>query len=270
MAGAHAVFDFTDYKSYLKARIEESRGFRGYQSQLAKAAGCQRSFLSQVLNGPMDLSREHAAELTRFFGFTSTEAEYFVGLVDYARAGSKQLKEMTRERLAKLRETAQNLSARVKVTEIADAELRSLYYSSWYWSAIHVMVAVPRFQTPQAIADRLGLPLDLVKTALVRLEEAGLVERTGNHWRIGKRDIHLHEGSALTEVNHTNWRQRALINAQLRPKDALHYTSVFTMSRDDAAKLRDLFLNTIVQAREAIGPSPSEELYCYTSDFFRV
>src|SRR5436309_16129314 len=101
---ARPLFTYTSYKAYLIDRIEQNKDLRGYQSQLARAAGCQRSFLSQVLNGKFDLSREHAAELSRFWGLDPLETEYFIGLVDLARAGSGHLRKLTETKLATSRD----------------------------------------------------------------------------------------------------------------------------------------------------------------------
>ena len=53
------IFEFNSYKSYLSHYIETS-GRRGLISELAKAAGCTHSYLSQVLNGKPELTPDHA------------------------------------------------------------------------------------------------------------------------------------------------------------------------------------------------------------------
>lgn len=265
-----SLFDYADYKAFLRDQIAESSAIRGYQSRLADAAGCQRSFLSQVLNADLDLSREHAVELCRFWHFDPVQTEYFVGLVDLARAGTKALRAIVQTRLQALRSESADLKQRLKSEELAGAETQATYYSSWYWTALHLLVGLAEFQSPPDMAARLGLPLELVKATLARLETMGLVERAGGGWRVGKRDIHLPESSPMNEVNHTSWRQRAILNTQRRDREAVHYTSVFTMGRADAAKLRERLRAVIVEMREAIGPSPNEELFCFTADFFEV
>src|SRR5687768_13356982 len=86
------IFNFLDYKKYLKEVIRENRGTHGYKTRLAKAAGCRSSYLSQVLHGNFDLSPEHALGLANFWGLSTTEKDFFIQLVHLARAGTKELK----------------------------------------------------------------------------------------------------------------------------------------------------------------------------------
>ena len=264
------LFKYDDYKIYLRDRIDENQGFRGYQAQLATAAGCQRSFFSQVLRGDMNLSRDHGAELCQFWGLSLEESDYFLALIDLARAGSRALKQMTQTKLAKFKEEALNLSRKFEKKEITDAEARSTYYSSWYWSAIHILVAIPQYNSATAIAERLELPIDLVKNTLIELESFGLVKRSGNTWAVGNRDLHLGEASPLNEMNHTNWRSRAILNVQKKDKDSLHYTSVIAVSTKDSKRIHEILVESIVKSREIVLPSPEEELFCLTCSFFEV
>ncbi len=46
-----SVFSFRSYKEFLKSVTIIHKNERGFQAKLAKACGCQASYLSQVLNG---------------------------------------------------------------------------------------------------------------------------------------------------------------------------------------------------------------------------
>ena len=264
------LFSFQNYKDFIRAQINREGQERGYQARLALQAGCQRSFLSQVLNGDLHLQREHGAELARFWELDEGESEYFIGLIDLARAGTPHLKRLILGRLAQIKETRENLTQRIRGKDFGDLEIGATYYSSWYWTAIHIAVSVPAFRTATALAKRLALPVELVRATLKRLEELGIVKREGQGWNIGPRDVHVPADSPFNEANHANWRYRAIQNIQLNHKDATHYTAVFTMSRADANKLQRTLTDTLVEARRLIAPSPEEELYCLSADFFRV
>src|SRR5438270_8428695 len=133
---------------------------------------------------------------------------------------------------------------------------------------MHILVSIPEYQTAAAISDRLDLPIELVKYALTQLEFMGLVERNENRWRVGKRDIHLPENSVMNELNHTHWRLRALADVQKRSKDSVHYTSIFAVSRADALRIREMVMELVMKSRQVVLPSPEEELFCMTCDFF--
>lgn len=200
------VFEFDDYRGFLKAQIANNKLVRGYQSQLAKAARCQSSFLSQVLANSMDLGYDHAADLAQFWRLEEEETEYFVLLVAQARAQSTRYKKLIKGRLQSLKKDNLNITKTVKQEGIEKGEFETLYYSSWIWSAIHIMAGTPEFNTAKTMSSRLKLPLSLVEISLTKLEKMGLVTKQENGaWRVTKRNIHLSDASLMTQMNHYNW-----------------------------------------------------------------
>jgi uncharacterized protein (TIGR02147 family) len=264
------LFDFTDYKAFIAAKVEENAAHRGYRTQLAQAAQCQKSFFSQVTRSHVHLTPDHAMGLCEFWAFDHVESEYFLALVDHARSGSPRLRAMLAERMRRLRNSRKDITKRAAADEIRDLAAETLYHSSWYWNALHVIVTIPEYQTPQAIANRLGLEHGRVTECLQQLEKMGLVSNHHGRWSMTKKSIHLDRSSAMRETHHTQWRQRAMLDIQKRTDDSIHYNSVFTVSEADAKRLHDLITETIVRSREIIGPSPEEELYCLCTDFFKV
>lgn len=265
-----SVFDFDDYKEFLRGQAKENQEARGYKSAMAAAAGCQRSVFSQVLGGKMELSRDHAAELSRFFALSPDEEEYFVLLVDLARAGSKRLVSLIRRRLGELKMKRVQPSARIAEGNILDAERRTLYYSSWYWSAIHILTSIPEYQIAADISRRLELPLGLVQKTLASLETMGLVKSSGRKWVATKKLIHLASDSPLNEINHSHWRLRAIQDIQRSGDESIHYSSVCALSRADYERLKGMLMEQVMKERELIVPSDEEELYCLSHDLFRI
>lgn len=104
-----SLFEFSNYRDYIRYRLNQKREIRGYHSRIARAAGCQKSFLTQVLKEQLNLSRDHAAALTEFFKFSEQEANYFLALVDFERAGTTSLRRMELQRIERLRKNADNL-----------------------------------------------------------------------------------------------------------------------------------------------------------------
>jgi len=264
------VFQFRDYREFLRAKIRENEHSRGYQSLLAQAAGCQKSLFSQVLSGKGQLTRDHASELAGFFGLDEAQAEYFICLVDVSRAGSRTLKEHIERRLKSLKKQSRQLAERLREDSLEDPTAEMLYYSSWYWSAIHQIVGIPAYQSPVAIAERLSLPRSQVERAIERLKRMGLIEGASESLRVTKKTIHLPPGSPMNESNHANWRQRAIHDVQSGRKASVHYSSVFTMSKADYEKLAELVRDAVKRSRDLILPSKEEELYCLNLDLFRV
>jgi len=264
------VFKFSDYKKFLASKIEENASQRGYRSQLAEAAQCQKSFFSHVTHSHVHLTPDHAYGLCEFWAFDPMESEYFLAMVDHARAGSLRLRSALEVRMRRLREARNDVTKRVEADEIRDRQAETLYHSAWYWNALHVIVAIPDYQTTHAISQRLGLEPARTVECLQQLEKMNLVKQKGGRWTITNKSIHLDRSSPMRESHHTQWRQRAMLDIQKRSEDSVHYNAVFAMSVEDAKRLQDLITEMIVRSRDIIGPSAEEELYCMSTDFFKV
>ena len=87
-----SIFDYTDYKKYLKDGLKQKpKSGHGFKSAMASAIHCQSAYISRVLNGDAHFSLEQAYALNGFLGHSEEEAEFFILLVSYARAGTQPL-----------------------------------------------------------------------------------------------------------------------------------------------------------------------------------
>jgi uncharacterized protein (TIGR02147 family) len=265
------VFQIKEYRDYIRRRIQENRAVRGYQGKLADAAGCQKSFLSQVLNSHVQLTPDHAAGLCRFWALTEDESDYFIGLVNLERAHSPHLKAALTRQLATLRQKQEDFARRFDHAQALSGGEELVYYSSWHYSAIHIALGLPGCRTPRALSERLRLPLPQVLASLAALEGLGIVRKgTGDQWTVARNDLHLAKRSALTAVHHSNWRHKAITRLHERDEWDLNYTGVHSLSARDAERIKDLLREAIADARKIVGPSPEEELVALTCDFFRL
>lgn len=265
-----SLFTFKDYKDYLKVRLSAEKSTRGLVSKMAEACGCQRSYLSQVIHGHVHLTPDHAFGLSRFWEMPSAETEYFLLLVDHARAASISLKKYIESKLSVLAKDHENLSKRLQRPRIEPGEKELVYYSSWHWSAIHILVSIPEFQTVKALSKKLQIPESSIDHCLKTLEEFGLVRFEKDRWIFSSGDLHLPKDSLLVSLHHQNWRQRALLDAQLRNEEGLHYTSVQTMSHRAFEQVKQVILDCIDESSKIAGPSKSEKMTCFGCDFFEV
>jgi uncharacterized protein (TIGR02147 family) len=263
------VFDFSDYRLFLGAQIEANKSIRGYQSRLAEAADCKRSFLSQVLHSHVNLTPDHAAGLCRFWNFNDDETDWYIELLANTRAGSAEMRKVCSRRLNELKKRRANLSDRFKPSRILPKESQIQYYSNWYCAAIHMLTCIPGYNSLTKIANRLNLREGLVRESLQLLEQTGLVKNKQGTWRATDKDIHLPKMSNLNLINHINWRQRAIFNIQLNDEDSLHYTAVHALSKGDIEKIQELMVAAIKKTRDVVVPSPEEELVCVICDVFR-
>jgi uncharacterized protein (TIGR02147 family) len=263
------LFSHRDYKAYLKKRIESEKS-RAYKSRLATAMGTPASFISQVLHTHVELSYEHGFKLSRFWEFSPDEQEYFLTLVQLARAGAKELREFLEAKLDDLREKNKDLSQRFQQPAISTTEEQWTYYTTWHFAAVHLLTTIPSMQKPEAMARRLELPLQQIEFALNSLQRMGLVEKKADRWVSTKKSLHLSRNSPASAANHLIWRQRAIQHIYQDKDPDLHYTTLHTLSKQDAEQLRTMLLECIEKMRALVGPSKEEELVCVCVDYFGV
>jgi len=263
------VFEYPNYKKYISDRLDSS-GLRGPRSKLAEHLRCQVAYISQVLNGKLHFSLEHAMLVNQFFGHSSEEAHYFMLLIHEARAGSEVLKLYYSGQLREVREKRDFVAHRLKVKKSLSEPNQAIYYGSWIFAAIHMMVMVPQFRTKRAISEYLGIPLKSVSEAIEFLISVGLIISDGDVYRIGAARMHLDPSSPMISKHHTNWRLRA-VHALDRPlKEDLHFTSVASLSERDAARIRTMILEFLEKREEIVRPSKDEVIFCLGIDFYKI
>lgn len=265
------LFDFYDYRTLIRGVIELRGEERGYHKRLAAAAGCHTSYLSQVLNSHIQLTPDQAAGMARFWGFSAQEADYFLCLVMLDRSSTPALKEFLETRLAALREENNVLSRRIKNRPSKLAlEDQVLYYSAWYYAAIHMMITVPRLRKPAEIAQRLALPTDLVERTLNQLETMGVVQRDEGGYAPTNKVVHIGTDSPLNATNHAHWRQVATHRIFENRPGEVHYSAVYSLSQADLVKLREELLQLMERSRQIVGPSKEETVGIMILDLFEM
>lgn len=267
----HTVFDFKDYRAYLLSKLTPQEGLRsGQRSALAAAMSCQLAYLSKVLNSAQaDLSLEQAEAACRFFALNKLETSYFIALVSEARAGTESLKEYWKDQARHLAQESHQLAPRIQFEQpLSDSEM-SIYYSEWYYSAIHVCVSIDKFQKPEKIASYLNLPLETVIKTLNFLKSVNLVKKVGDHYHMSTRRIHLKKNSPHVSRHHLNWKLQAMHNVGSQDAMDVHYTSVVSIAESDFQKMRSLFMEMIEKARTTVASSEEQVLACYALDFFK-
>jgi uncharacterized protein (TIGR02147 family) len=155
-------FSYENYKTYLSAAISASQPSWGAVSRVAEAGGCQRAYLSRVLNGDVHLTPDHAHGIAEHFALTEAESEYFFSLVELGRAATAAYKKRLNLKLAKLRREQEDLQKKVNRPKSFSDNRDLEYYSAWYFSALHIIVSIPKYQTAALIAERLQISINVV------------------------------------------------------------------------------------------------------------
>lgn len=265
------VFDFTDYKSFLGHTEDARKSYeRGFRTKLAEFIGCQSGYISHVLNGSAHFSLEQTLRVAKFLELPASEQKYLLLLVELARAGTKELKEHFEFELKTLRETHLNIKERVGDAQSLSEKNQAIYYSSWHYLAVHVLVSLDGYDNSKSIADALKIPEDLVGKILLFLIQNGIVVESKGTLKPGLTQVHLNRESPLIRQHHTNWRIAAIQSLVNDIKTDIHYSTVSTLSRADAEKLRAEMVSLIEKYVATVAPSKEETMVGFNLDFYSL
>jgi uncharacterized protein (TIGR02147 family) len=259
-----SLFEYTNYKHYLRDQLKS-----GIKSKFASAIGCQPSFLSQVLGGNPDLSLEQGLLANEFLGHTETETQFFMLLLQESKAGSAKLKSHFQKQKELILRSRKMISSRI-VESSGTFNGKSIYYSSWIYPVIHVLVSIPTKNLLQLIESKTGLHRDAIVQALETLISIGLVKESGGKYIVTKNRLHIPAGDPLVLQHHRNFRAKVLSFLDCPNESNTHYSSVTAISKEDGQKIRDLILRLIEDSEKIIAPSKEETAYWLCLDFLEL
>lgn len=264
-----SIFECESYKSYVNDWLDQQSG-RGQRSALATALKVQPAFVTQVLKGESNFSLEHTEVLNRYLGHGEAEAEFLYLLVQWERAGSENLRAYFHKSIEAIRAKRRVLKERLQIKEGMSELDRTRYYSAWYFTATHILLTIPAFQTRAAVGKKLNLSPAKTAEILDFLVATGLVEQTGDRYTVTNARIHLGNDSPELLKHHTNWRMRGVLALEHEQAQHLHYSSVVSLSHEDVTEIRETLVKAIEHVKARVRPSKEEELYAFCLDWFGV
>lgn len=265
------VFEFDDYKEFVRQKLRDGpKKAHGQLSRVAEHLGIHTSMVSQVFNGEKHLTFDQACGLCSYFGFTDMESDYFVALVQLERAGTEDSRRKCRREIARLKSQASSLNERltsdVKLSEADNA----IFYSHWFYVATKLLCSVPGYQTPEAIAAELGVPLVQVNRALEFLLAKGLCKDDDGRIRPGPANTHVGADSPMVGRHHQNWRVKGFEKMGVLKPEELFLTMPATLAAKDVPLLRQKIVEFIDEFGTALDDSKGEVMYCLNIDWFDV
>lgn len=266
-----SVFDFRDYKSYLKAWIKSQRRHgHGEKTRIVEAIHCHSGYVSQVIEGNAHFSAEQVALLNRYLEHNKDESRFLLLLLQHTRAGNEALREHFQILIQELLDRHNLLRNRPDFRKTIPQEQQAIYYSAWYYTAVHTLLSIPEFQSRDAISKRLALKSAKVADVLEFLVSAGLAtDLGGGRFKPGLTGIHIGDNSPFAQKHHSNWRIKAIDSLDQLEPDELHFSSVGSVGRKDLPRLRAIMTKAIEEIRATLKDSPDEILFCYNLDLFR-
>lgn len=260
------IFDFLSYKDFLE-NLTLPRGFR---SKMAEAIGCQRAFISQVLQGDAHFNLEHGERLARFLELNEDESHYFLLAIQYARAGTEPLRKYFLRQLESVQAKRLMLRNRVTNDRELSAEDKSRYYSAWFYGATRVAVTIPTLRTRAALVKRLGLSPKKMSEVLDFLVAVGLLEARGDEFHPTALHLHLGSDSSLITKHHTNARLQSLKSLERENDSDLHYSVIVSLSEADVRELRAQCVDFVEKLQRKVRDSKEEVLYSFALDFYET
>lgn len=268
---ALSVYDFDKYREFVKRWIDEQpHGGRGVRTKIARVTGCHSAYVTNVLSGRTNFSLEQAESLASLLSLDPGEKHFFLLLVQKERSGSKSLAEHFEVQIRLVLEKRGALRVRAGFIDQIAENLKLSYYSDWRYSAIHIAVAIPKYNSAEKLAYSLGIPKKFVDEVISVLVQAGLVVQGKNGLYLGKGSTHLGDDSKLIKIHHTNWRMQAISSLDRGSPSDFHYSSIAALSEESARKIRALLLESVEKIRAEVRTSKEESCYGYCLDLFKM
>jgi uncharacterized protein (TIGR02147 family) len=262
------IFQFQDYKEFTNTFITaQERSGRGIFKKIAEHLRISNVVVSQIFSGQKDLSLEQALLLCQFFNFTEVETEYFLHLVNYARASHFSLKEYYLKRIIILQERSKDLKEHLQDYEAINDEARQVFYSDWSYSAICLVSDLPSVKNEEDIAKHLKLPLKKVYQKVQFLLKYGLVKFEKNDIQMGKAFTFIDKTSPLLQNHRKNWRLLGF--EKMEDPENLFFVFPMTLSKEMTEQVKGKIIDFIKDTLRDLESSPSEETACLNIDFFR-
>jgi uncharacterized protein (TIGR02147 family) len=169
-----SIFSYTDFRSFLRDAIAEAKKRNPHFSYryIARHLELRSSaYFNLVLHGKRKLSEELAHKTANLLKLSNKEREYFLYLVQYADAKSKEERQFCFERMSSLR------SRHVK--KVAPGQYA--VYAKWFYSVIRELVPLcPSLRDVKRIGKLLRPSIHSreVREAIAVLKKAGMVSET--------------------------------------------------------------------------------------------
>lgn len=233
------IFEYLDYRVYLKDAYEERKSETGFYSYrlMAETFGLFPSNLFRILNGDGHLPARCQSRALEFLELSGRSAEYFLLLVAYARERSTKAKSSILEKAMTLRDVARR--------PLQDQELE--YFAHWWTCVVRALLETTDGRAvPEELSTCLVPPVPAmdVRASLALLEELGLIKKASSG-RLLPAQAHLTAGGpAKAKAVRAFQKQILALSAEAieRFPPEERDLSTLTISMDEAAfrEIREL------------------------------
>jgi uncharacterized protein (TIGR02147 family) len=264
------VFLYTNYRHFLTEHLKNlPKQGHGELTKMARTLGVHPTLLSLILSGERELTHEQAYDLCQHIGMSSLETEYFTLLVQMARAGNHRYKKFIQQKLDHLKAENAKMSSHFGHERTLSEQQSSIFYSTWMYSAIRIFTSVAEGGVNlEEIRNRFDLPIETVTEIIQFLVSSQLIVEEKNRFKVGPQRTFLERGSPHLLKHHSNWRIKALHQADRKTERAMIFTCPFSVSKVDFEKIRSEIAELLEKFSKTIKETNAEDVACLNIDLF--
>ncbi len=265
------IFEFTNYQVFLRSFIDQQpRKGRGVIKSIAEYINVDPSQVSQILSGKKDFTEEQAILICKYLGQNEIESDFFLTLVKINRAGSKTLRDHYLQKLKKLKEASLDLKERISQDRILSDYEKSVFYSSYIYSAIRLSTSINDGLTLNEIIKKFQISRERANEILQFLMTTNLIQESNGRFILGTQHTHIERGSPFLPRHHHNWRIKALEKTERSIDQELQFTGPVSISKKDFDSVRELLLEAISKSLDKVKKSEADDVACLLIDWFWI
>lgn len=175
MSAIDKLFDYDDYRRFLKDYFDEQKKLRAVFSHrffAAKAGFSSSSYCLNVIRGRFNLTEKSIAKITKAMGLNNSQSRYFAALVEYNQAKRVEERENAWDEIVRIRS---------KNEFVHISHEQKDFFSKWYYPVLRELVCHPDFD---------GDMMRLARTIVPRMstEEARTAVSNMRRWKLIEKD----------------------------------------------------------------------------------
>ena len=170
-----------------------------------------------------------------------------------------------------MRANAEQIRGLLGDRKVIEAKDRAIYYSSWHYAAVHMLLTIDQFHSPAKIADQLHLSLPRVNEIIDVLRKMAIITISDNCYEVIMDSVHLDNEAPEIKHHHVNLRHKAIQSlTEHNDSNNLHFSTFLTCGVKDIARIRKKLLKTIKECSQMIQDSKPEEAAGMNIDFYQL
>lgn len=266
-----SIFDENDYKEILRRIVNvQKKTNRGIYRKISEYIGVSPSLVSQIISGPNNFTEEQLVLVCEYLGLPNLESRYLLTLLQIDRAGSVKLQDYYKLNLEGIRNQARDISKQISVTKTLTEFEKSKFYSSWTYSAAHLMSTLNKSPQFNDICQRLSLSQSEAQRIINFLLEIGMIIEDQGVYKPGTTDIHLEKDSPFVSNVHKNWRIKALQVVDRLHENELMYSCNFSVDQTAFMEIRSELSKTILQFLKMARTAKANDIAQFNLDLFWI